>query len=85
MPHDFRDVRPPEVEIEFRDGEIDGVATVGDHLLKIRCGVFDVSEAVVADGCLRDGHGLLLLHGWCSDGVPAVGGVGVPADVWRLL
>ena len=59
---DFRDVRPPKVEIEFCDGEIDGVATVGDHFLKIYGGVFDVSETVVADGGLRDGHGLLLFY-----------------------
>ena len=50
--YDGGDVRPPEVEVEFRHGEDDLGDAVGLHLLEVRLGVFYVVESVVAYRCL---------------------------------
>ena len=52
----------PEVHVELSDGEDDGVAAVLDHLLKILFGMLDIVEAVVAYGCMLDGHDILLIY-----------------------
>ena len=56
------DIWEPEVNVELGDGENDGVAAVLDHLLKILLCMLDIVEAVVAYGCMLDGHDTLLIY-----------------------
>ena len=56
------DIGEPEVHVELGDGENDGVAAVLDHLLKIFLRMLDIVEAVVAYGCMLDGHDILLIY-----------------------
>ena len=52
--HDARDVRPPEIEIEFGDRQDHGRTAVIEHFAEIRFGVLHIAEVVIADGGSRD-------------------------------
>ena len=54
--HDFRNIRAPEVEIEFRDRQNDGGASVVKHFLKIFFRVLHIVEPVITDCRLCDCH-----------------------------